>query len=52
MSKHRSEDYKLSAVKYYLNNDVSLYYVEYLTVLNNLYIDGLKDIMKWKKLKD
>ena len=24
MSKHKSEDYKLSAVKYYLNNDVSL----------------------------
>jgi transposase-like protein len=24
MSKHRSEDYKISAVKYYLNNDVSL----------------------------
>ena len=24
MSKHKSEDYKLSAVKYYLNNNVSL----------------------------
>jgi len=24
MFKHKSEDYKLSAVKYYLNNDVSL----------------------------
>ncbi len=24
MTKHKSEDYKLSAVKYYLNNDVSL----------------------------
>ena len=24
MSKHKSEDYKLSAVNYYLNNDVSL----------------------------
>ena len=24
MSKHRSKDYKISAVKYYLNNDVSL----------------------------
>lgn len=22
MSKHKSEDYKISAVKYYLNNDV------------------------------
>ena len=24
MSKHKSEDYKISAVKYYLNNDISL----------------------------
>ena len=24
MSTHKSEDYKLSAVKYYLNNDISL----------------------------
>lgn len=24
MSKHKSEDYKLSAVKYYLDNNVSL----------------------------
>ena len=24
MSKHKSEDYKISAVKYYLNNEVSL----------------------------
>ena len=24
MSKHKSKDYKLSVVKYYLNNDVSL----------------------------
>lgn len=24
MSKHKSKDYKLSAVKYYLNNDISL----------------------------
>jgi transposase-like protein len=24
MSKHKSEDYKLSAVKYYINNQVSL----------------------------
>ncbi len=24
MPKHRSEDYKLSAVKYYINNNVSL----------------------------
>jgi transposase-like protein len=24
MSKHKSEDYKISAVKYYLDNDISL----------------------------
>ena len=24
MSEHKSEDYKISAVKYYLNNDISL----------------------------
>lgn len=24
MSKHKSEDYKISAVKYYLNNNISL----------------------------
>ena len=27
MSKHKSEDYKLSAVEYYLKNDVSMEYV-------------------------
>ena len=27
MSKHKSEDYKISAVNYYLNNDVSMDYV-------------------------
>jgi len=31
MSKHKSKDYKISAVKYYLNNNVC-------------YIDGLKDM--------
>jgi hypothetical protein len=30
MSKHKSEDYKLLAVKYYLNNDVSLDNVCYI----------------------
>lgn len=39
MSKHKSEDYKISAVKYYFNNDV-----RFLIVQNNLYIDGLKDM--------
>ena len=44
MSKHKSEDYKLSAVKYYFNNNVSLDDVcEIFVVQNNLYIDGLKD---------
>ena len=27
MPKHKSEDYRLSAVKYYLNNDTSLHNV-------------------------
>ena len=27
MSKHKSEDYKISAVHYYLDNDVSMDYV-------------------------
>ena len=27
MSKHKSEDYKISAVNYYLDNDVSMDYV-------------------------
>ena len=45
MSKHKSEDYKLSAVKYYLNNQVSLDDVcKILIVINNHYIDGLKDM--------
>ena len=53
MSKHRSEDYKISAVKYYLNNDVSLDDVcEIFYCQNNLYIDGLKDIKSQKKLKE
>jgi len=35
MSKHKSEDYKITAVKYYLNNDISLdNVVKYLSVLN------------------
>jgi hypothetical protein len=36
MSKHKSKDYKISAVKYYLNNNVGLDDV--------CYIDGLKDM--------
>ena len=30
---HKSEDYKLSAVKYYINNDKSLDDVKYLIVV-------------------
>ena len=42
MSTHKSEDYKFSAVKYYLNNDVSLDDVCVLFgVLNNHYIDDI-----------
>jgi hypothetical protein len=36
MSKHKSKYYKISAVKYYLNNDVGLNDV--------CYIDGSKDM--------
>ena len=43
MLKHKSEDYKLSAVKYYLNNNVSLDDV-YEIFDCPLYIDGLKDM--------
>ena len=35
MSKHKSKDYKISAVNYYLHNDVSMEYV--CIVINNLY---------------
>ena len=37
MSKHKSEDYKLSAVKYHLNNEVSL---------NDVY-----DTLQWTNLE-
>ena len=42
MPKHKTEDYKLSAVKYYLKNDFSMEYVcdIFLNVRNNLYQDG------------
>lgn len=50
MSKHKSEDYKLSAIKYYLNNKVSLDDVcKFLIAQNNLYINGLKDTKSSKK---
>lgn len=46
MNTHKSADYKLSAVKYYLNiESISLEkLVIYLDVQDNLYIDGFKDI--------
>lgn len=41
MSKHKSEDFKISAVNYYLDNDVSMDYVcNILIVRINLYQDG------------
>ncbi len=53
MSKHKSDDYKLSAVKYYLSNSFSLDYVcNILVVKNNHYQDGLKDIRRIKNYKD
>ena len=45
MSKHKSEDYKISDVNHYLDNDVSMDYIIFLIVRNNLYQDGLKDII-------
>ncbi len=51
--KHKTEDYKLSAVKYYLSNSFSLDYVcNILVVKNNHYQDGLKDIRRIKNYKD
>ena len=52
MSKHKIEDYKISAVNYYLNNDVSMDYVLFLIVRNNLYQDGFKDIIMINLLND
>ena len=46
MSKHKSEDYKISAVNYYLNNNVSMDYVcNIFNCKKNLYQDGFKDII-------
>ena len=54
MSKHKSEDYKISAVNYYLDNDVSMDYVcnIFKIVRNNLYQDGFKDIIMINLLND
>jgi len=51
MTKHKTEDYKISAVKYYLNNDRGdglRKLVKYLIVKNPLYEIGLKDIIVLK----
>ena len=51
MVKHKSRDYKMSAVKYYLNNNNDIRKpVKFLIVKNLLYIDGLKDTRRPKIL--
>lgn len=45
MSHHKSEDYKLSAFKYYIKNKISIKkFVKFLVVKNNHYQDGFKNI--------
>jgi transposase-like protein len=41
MSKHKSEDYKISAVNYYLDNDVSMDYV------CNIFICKKQSLSRW-----
>ena len=49
---HKSEDYKISAVKYYLNNKDNIRkLVKYLIVKNLHYKDGYKDIKLLKILQ-
>jgi len=43
MSKHRSKDYKISTIKYYLNNDVSLDDVYKIFDCPKQSLYGLKD---------
>ena len=55
MTKHKTEDYKYSAVKYYLNNekgDVIRKRVKYLIVRKQLYVIGLNDIIFLKILQE
>jgi len=56
MTKHKTEDYKISIVKYYLNNDRGDGYkkkhVKSLIVRNPLYEIGLKDIKQPKILQE
>ena len=41
MSKHKSEDYKICAVNYYLDNDVSMDYV------CNIFICKKQSLSRW-----
>jgi len=51
--KHKSEDYKISAVKYYLKNKIILEkLVKYLIVKNLHYKDGYKDTKHLKILHE
>ena len=43
MSKHKSEDYKISAVNYYLDNDVSM---DYVCNIFNCKKQSLSDVFK------
>jgi len=56
MNKHKTEDYKNSAVKYYLNNDKGDGYtselVKYLIVKNPHFVIGLKDTKLLKILQE
>lgn len=55
MTKHKTEDYKISAIKYYLNNDKGDGYkkhVKSLIVRNLLYEIGLKDTILLKILQE
>ncbi len=55
MTKHKTEDYKFSAVKYYLNNDKGDGYKKTCKIFdckNLLYEIGLKDTKHLKILQD
>jgi len=55
MSKHKTEDYKIFAVKYYLNNDKGDEYKKTCKIFdckNLLYEIGLKDINLQKILQE
>ena len=50
---HNSEDYKISAVKYYINNNDNIEKpVKFLIVRNLLYKDGLKGMKLLKILQE